>query len=52
MSGAWLPRIAELNAELTTPTYSFVGGQLIIEPKRGPRRPAVQPSKPSPEGHR
>jgi len=31
--GGWLPKIAELPAELTTPTYSFMNGKLLIEPK-------------------
>ena len=32
-AGGALPRIPEMIAELTTPTYSFKGDQLIIEPK-------------------
>lgn len=31
--GGALPHIPELPAELTTPTYTFVGSQLLIEPK-------------------
>jgi hypothetical protein len=31
--GGWLPMVPELVPELTEPTYSFVKGQLIIEPK-------------------
>lgn len=31
--GGALPNIPEMIAELTTPTYTFVGGQMIIEPK-------------------
>src|SRR6266516_2411098 len=49
MSGAWLPRIAELNAELTTPTYSFVGRAVDHRAQtRTTAASAVQPSKPSP----
>ena len=32
-AGGALPKIPELIAELTTPTYSFKGDQLLIEPK-------------------
>jgi phage terminase large subunit len=32
-AGGWLPNVPELVAELTTPTYTFVGGQMLIEPK-------------------
>jgi phage terminase large subunit len=31
--GGQLPRIPELIGELTIPTYSFMGGKLLIEPK-------------------
>jgi hypothetical protein len=31
--GGWLPNLPELVGELTTPTYTFVGGKLQIEPK-------------------
>jgi len=31
--GGWLPNDPELPAELTAPTYSYVGGRLLIEPK-------------------
>jgi hypothetical protein len=31
--GGALPNIPELVAEMTTPTYSFLGGQMLIEPK-------------------
>jgi hypothetical protein len=31
--GGGLPNIPELIGELTTPTYTFVGGKFLIEPK-------------------
>lgn len=32
-AGGWLPKIPELVGELSTPTYTFVGGKFQIEPK-------------------
>jgi phage terminase large subunit len=32
-SGGWLPNVQELIAELSTPTYTFVGGKFQLEPK-------------------
>lgn len=32
-SGGQLPNVPELTAELTTPTYTFVNGRFLIEPK-------------------
>ena len=32
-NGGKLPPVPELLAEMTTPTYSYVGGQFVIEPK-------------------
>jgi len=32
-SGGWLPNVPELLGELTTPTYSFVSGKMLLEPK-------------------
>lgn len=32
-NGGWLPNVPEMVAELTTPTYSYVGGQMLLEPK-------------------
>lgn len=31
--GGWLPYVPELMGELTTPTYTFLGGKFLIEPK-------------------
>jgi len=31
--GGWLPNLPELIGELTTPTYTFVAGKFLIEPK-------------------
>lgn len=31
--GGWLPNLPELVAELTTPTYTFLGGKFLMEPK-------------------
>ena len=31
--GGWLPQLPELIGELTTPTYTFVGGKFQMEPK-------------------
>ena len=32
-SGGALPNVPELVAELTTPTYTFVGGKIMLEDK-------------------
>lgn len=32
-SGGWLPKVPELVAELSAPTYTFVGGKFQLEPK-------------------
>lgn len=32
-AGGWLPNVPELVAELTTPTYTYVGGKFQMEPK-------------------
>ena len=32
-AGLWLPNIPELVGELSTPTYTFVGGKFMLEPK-------------------
>jgi hypothetical protein len=32
-AGGWLPNMPELIAELSTPTYTYVGGKFQIEPK-------------------
>ena len=31
--GGWLPKVSELVAELTTPTYTFLNGKFQLEPK-------------------
>lgn len=31
--GGWLPNVPELMGEMTTPTYSYLNGKFIIEPK-------------------